>query len=72
MICIDSDQAPEAIPRLAREIKALRARRVLVAADPGRLESVWREAGVDGFIRGTIDAVVLLTDLLEAEGVDRD
>ncbi|MCW8985408.1 MAG: methylmalonyl-CoA mutase family protein, partial [Thermoanaerobaculales bacterium] len=72
VICIDSDQAPEAIPRLAREIKALRARRVLVAADPGRLDSVWREAGVDGFIRGTINAVVLLTDLLEAEGVDRD
>ena len=72
VICADSDRAPEAIPRLAREIKALRGRRVLVAADPGRLESAWREAGVDGFIRGKFDAVALLTDLLEAEGVDRD
>jgi methylmalonyl-CoA mutase len=72
VLCPDPDRAPEAIPRLAREIKALRGRRVLVAANPGRLESVWREAGVDGFLHRDIDAVVLLTDLLEAEGVDRD
>jgi methylmalonyl-CoA mutase len=72
VICVDSGQAPKAIPRLAREFKALRARRVLVAASPGRLESTWREAGVDGFVHGEFDAVSLLTDLLEAEGVDRD
>ena len=72
VICADPDRAAEVIPKLAREIKALRGRRVLVAGHPGRMESAWREAGVDGFIHGKFDAVALLTDLLEAEGVDRD
>jgi methylmalonyl-CoA mutase len=72
VICSTSDLAPEAIPLLAREIKALRGRRVLVIGNPGRLERAWREAGVDGFIRRTGDAVALLKELLEAEGVDRD
>jgi len=71
VICADSDRAPEVIPILAREIKALRGRQVLVAGNPGRLEAAWREAGVDGFIHGKIDVVALLTNLLEAEGVDR-
>jgi methylmalonyl-CoA mutase len=70
VICFSSDQAAEMIPLLAREIKALRARRVLVAGRPGRLQAAWREAGVDGFIHRGIDAVALLTDLLDAEGVD--
>jgi methylmalonyl-CoA mutase len=70
IICATSGQASETVPLLAREFKALRARRVLVAGKPGRLESAWREAGVDGFIQKNINAVTLLTDLLEAEGVD--
>jgi methylmalonyl-CoA mutase len=70
IICFSSDQLAEMIPLLAREIKALRARRVLVAGRPGRLQTAWREAGVDGFIHRGIDAVALLTDLLDAEGVD--
>jgi methylmalonyl-CoA mutase len=72
VICAAPDQGSEIIPLLAREIKALRGRRVLVAGNPGRLESAWREAGVDGFIRRKIDAVALLEDLLAAEGVDCD
>jgi methylmalonyl-CoA mutase len=70
VICAARDQASEVIPQLAREMKALRARRVLVVGKPGRLERTWREAGVDGFIQKDINAVELLTDLLEAEGVD--
>jgi len=71
VICADPDRAAEVIPKLAREIKALRGRRILVVGDPGRMESAWRAAGVDGFIHGKFDAVALLTDLLDAEGVDR-
>ena len=70
VICAAAGQASEVIPLLAREMKALRARRVLVAGNPGRLETTWREAGVDGFIKKDLNAVNLLTDLLEAEGVD--
>jgi methylmalonyl-CoA mutase len=72
VICPSSESAPEGVPLLAREIKALRARRVLVAANPGRLESAWREAGVDGFISRNGHAVALLSDLLEAEGVGNE
>jgi methylmalonyl-CoA mutase len=71
IICASPD-ATEVIPPLAREFTALRARRVYVTGNPGRLETVWREAGVNGFIRRHTDAVALLTDLLEAEGVDHD
>jgi methylmalonyl-CoA mutase len=72
MICASPEKAPEIIPLLAKEIKALRGRRVYVVGDPGRLESAWREAGVDGFVRRSVDAVALLTDLHESEGVGRD
>jgi methylmalonyl-CoA mutase len=72
IICASSESGSDVVPQLAREIKALRARRVLVAGNPGRLENTWREAGVDGFVRRHGDAVALLTDLLEAEGVEHD
>jgi methylmalonyl-CoA mutase len=70
IICAARGQASEMVPLLARELKALRARRVLFAGNPGRLENAWREAGVDGFIRRDMDVVALLTELLAAEGVD--
>ncbi|MDH3815051.1 MAG: methylmalonyl-CoA mutase family protein, partial [Acidobacteriota bacterium] len=72
IICASPEQAPEIIPLLALEIKALRGRRVYVVGKPGRLERQWRIAGVDGFIQRNIDAVALLTDLHESEGVGRD
>ena len=72
IICASPEQAPEVIPLLAREIKALRGRRVLVVGNPGRLERAWRDAGVDGFFRRNVDAVALLADLHESEGVGRD
>jgi methylmalonyl-CoA mutase len=70
VICSTSDRASEVIPELARKFKAHRALRVLVANEPGDLKSTWLEAGVDGFIHRNVDAVALLADLLEAEGVD--
>jgi methylmalonyl-CoA mutase len=70
IICSDAERAAEMVPILARDLKALRAHRVLVAGDPGRLEGVWREAGVDGFIEKNGNAVALLRELLRAEGVD--
>jgi len=72
IICASPEQAPEIIPLLALEIKALRGRRFYVVGKPGRLERQWRIAGVDGFIQRNIDAVALLTDLHESEGVGRD
>jgi methylmalonyl-CoA mutase len=72
VICASSENASELIPLLAREIKALRGRRVLVYGHPGRLETAWRKAGVDGFIHRDADAVALLSALLEAEGARSD
>jgi methylmalonyl-CoA mutase len=71
IICASSNRAAEVVPLAAREFRALRARRVLVAGGPGRLEDAWRKAGVNGFIRRGDDAVALLTDIHEAEGVAR-
>jgi methylmalonyl-CoA mutase len=62
----------EAVPELARELKAHGALRVLVGARPTAGEPSWRSAGVDGFIHPTADALLLLSDLLEIEGVRRD
>ena len=72
IICASSESGSEVVQPLAREMRALRARRILVAGDPGRFENAWREAGVDGYVRRHGDAVALLTDLLEAEGVEHD
>jgi methylmalonyl-CoA mutase len=71
VICATPKRASDAIPTLAREFKARRALRVLVTNEPGDQESAWKEAGVDGLIRRKGDAVALLADLLETEGVER-
>jgi methylmalonyl-CoA mutase len=71
IICASPEQSPEIIPLLAREIKALRGRRVFVVGKPGRLEREWRGAGVDGFIQRNVNAINLLTELHESEGVGR-
>ncbi len=72
IICASPEQAPEIIPLLAKEIKALRGRRVFVVGKPGGLEREWRDAGVDGFIQRNVDAVALLSNLHDSEGVGRD
>jgi methylmalonyl-CoA mutase len=62
---------PDLVPDLARQLKARGAVRVLVSARPGELEKPWRAAGVDGFIHDSVDALEVLGDLFEVEGVVR-
>lgn len=71
VICSRIDGIKEVIPNLAREFKAQGALRVFVTGDPGRLDPTWRDAGIDGLIHRNVDAVALLGDLLQVEGVDR-
>lgn len=69
IICASAERAPDAVPRLAHELKASGAHRVLVAAAPDDRESLWRSEGVDGFVYRGCDAVKVLEDLLRVEGV---
>jgi methylmalonyl-CoA mutase len=72
IICASAERAPDAVPRLAHELKASGAHRVLVAAAPDKRESLWRSKGVDGFVFRGCDAVEVLEDLLRVEGVHHD
>jgi methylmalonyl-CoA mutase len=69
IICASAERAPDWVPRLARELKASGAKRVLVAAAPNERESLWRSEGVDGFVYRGCDAVEVLEELLQVEGV---
>jgi methylmalonyl-CoA mutase len=69
IICASVERAPDAVPRLARELKASGAKRVLVAAAPDDRESLWRSEGIDGFVYRGCDAVEVLEQLLRVEGV---
>ena len=62
----------ELIPELARTIKSRGAHRVLVAGRPGPEEDTWRIEGVDGYLFDGCDAITLLMDIQEVEGVRRD
>jgi methylmalonyl-CoA mutase len=65
--------APDAlIPDLARNIKTRGAHRVLVAGPPGPEEDAWRIEGVDGYLFEGCDAIAVLTDIQEVQGVRRD
>ncbi len=68
VICAPDDLVPD----LARQLKARGAVRVLVAARPGEREDGWRAAGADGFLHDGVDALEVLADLFEVEGVVRD
>ena len=59
------------IPELARAIKSRGAHRVLVTGRPGPEEDTWRIEGVDGYLFDGCDAITLLTDIQEVEGVRR-
>ena len=64
--------APEdLIPALARTIKSRGAHRVLVAGRPGPEQDHWRIEGVDGYLFSGCDAIALLMDIQEVEGVRR-
>jgi methylmalonyl-CoA mutase len=72
IICASAERAPDAVPRLAHELKASGAKRVLVAAVPDERESLWRSEGVDGFVYRGCDAVEVLEELLRVEGVHHE
>ncbi len=61
----------ELIPGLARTIKSRGAHRVLVAGRPGPEQDHWRIEGVDGYLYAGCDAIDLLMDIQEVEGVRR-
>ncbi len=61
----------ELIPGLARTIKSRGAHRVLVAGRPGPEKDQWRIEGVDGYLFPGCDAIDLLMDIQEVEGVRR-
>ena len=65
------ERAVEIVPPVARALKEWGAHTVLVAARPGVHESAWQTAGVDGYIYPGCDAVALLSDILQVEGVGR-
>ena len=71
VIIVAPETAVEVVPPVARALKEWGARTVLVAAHPGVHQSTWRNAGVDGYIHPGCDAVALLSDILEVEGVGR-
>ena len=62
----------ELIPEVARALKAHGAMRVLVAGRPGDQAASWRASGVDGYLHPGCDALALLIDLFEVEGVRHD
>lgn len=62
----------ELISELARTIKSRGAHRVLVAGRPGPEEDSLRIEGVDGYLFEGCDAIALLLDIQEVEGVRRD
>jgi methylmalonyl-CoA mutase len=69
-ICSSDALYPDVVPRVAPQLKAAGARRVLLFGSPGEHEAAWRAAGVDRFIDGTGDWVGKLRELLCDAGVD--
>jgi len=65
------ERAAEVVPLVAEALKEWGTRRILVAARPDENQSAWRTAGVDDYIYPGCDAVALLGDTLEVEGVGR-
>jgi methylmalonyl-CoA mutase len=69
VICSSDKLYPELVPQLAPQLKAVGARTVVVAGNPGANEAAWRAAGVDRFIFMKCDVLATLRDLLREEGV---
>lgn len=69
VICSSDKLYPEIVPQLASKLKAVGARTVVVAGNPGANEAAWRAAGVDQFIFIKCDVLTTLRELLQEEGV---
>ena len=70
VICTGTDRDPSAVAELAVELKNRGAHRIMVSGRAAEHESVWRAAGVNGFIHPGCDLLALLEDTLEGEAVD--
>jgi methylmalonyl-CoA mutase len=69
VICSSDKLYPDVVPKVAARLKAVGARSVVLAGDPGANEATWREAGVDRFIFVKCDVLATLQELLREEGV---
>jgi methylmalonyl-CoA mutase len=72
IICAAPGLLADAAPKLARDFKVSGAQRVLVAQRPDEHEALWRASGVDGYLFPGCNAVAVIEDLLESEGVHHD
>jgi methylmalonyl-CoA mutase len=69
VICSSDKLYPDTVPQLAPKLKALGARTVVLAGNPGANEAAWRAAGVDRFIFIKCDVLGTLREMLREEGV---
>ncbi len=64
--------AGEIVPDVAKSLKTHGAMRVLVTGRPDDRATTWRASGVDNYVHPGCDALALLIDLFEVEGVRHD
>jgi methylmalonyl-CoA mutase len=69
VICSSDKLYPDVVPEVVPALKAVGARTVVLAGNPGANESAWRAAGVDRFIFIKCDVLGTLRDMLREEGV---
>jgi methylmalonyl-CoA mutase len=69
VICSSDKLYPDVVPQLVPKLKAVGARSVVLAGNPGASEAAWRAAGVDRFIFIKCDVLATLSQMLREEGV---
>jgi methylmalonyl-CoA mutase len=69
VLCSSDKLYPEVVPQVTPKLKAVGARSVVLAGNPGANEAAWRAAGVDRFIFIKCDVLATLRDMLREEGV---
>jgi methylmalonyl-CoA mutase len=69
-ICGSDERYVTLVPALAPALHAGGARFVVLAGNPGQMESTYRSAGVDRFVFIKCDVVRLLSELLQLEGAE--
>jgi methylmalonyl-CoA mutase len=69
VICSSDKLYPDVVPQVAPKLKAVGARSVVLAGNPGVNEAAWRAAGVDRFIFIKCDVLATLREMLREERV---
>ena len=69
VICSSDKLYPDLVPAVAAKLKAIGARSIVLAGNPGANEQAWRAAGVNRFIFVKCDVLATLRELLEEIGV---